>query len=69
MNAFKRSSKIRTKVTRYGDLRNSLARKTSTAAQQVTQAAGYYDQVCLCAMQAWDRLTPPSGLKDPAFSP
>lgn len=28
MNAFKRSSKIRTKVTRYGDLRNSLARKT-----------------------------------------
>jgi hypothetical protein len=41
----------------------------STAAQQVTQAAGYYEQVCLCAMQAWDRLTPPSGLEDPAFSP
>ena len=40
----------------------------STGAQQATQSAGYYEQVLLCATQAWDRLTPPSGSQDPASS-
>ena len=40
----------------------------STGAEQATQPAGYYEQVCLCATQAWDRLTPPSGSQDPASS-
>ncbi|XP_076779871.1 uncharacterized protein LOC143438151 [Arvicanthis niloticus] len=40
----------------------------STGAQQASQPTGYYDQVRLCATQAWNRLTPPSGSQDPAHS-
>jgi hypothetical protein len=37
-------------------------------AQQETQPPEYYEQVHLCAIQAWDRFTPPSGSQDPASS-
>jgi hypothetical protein len=48
---------------------NYLARKTFPLGHnRQTQPAGYYEQVCLCATQAWDRLTPPSGSQDPSFS-
>lgn len=39
-----------------------------TGAQQAAQPAGYYDQVCLCELQAWDRIILPSSLQDPASS-
>ena len=32
------------------------------------QPTGYYEQIRLCATQAWDRLTPPSVLEDPVSS-
>ena len=69
MNAVNKSGKTRAEEISQGALRNSLARKTSLLehSRQLSQL-GYYEQVCLCATQAWDRLTPLSGSQDLASS-
>ena len=69
INVINKLGKTRAEVTLHGALMNSLARKTFPLehSRQLSQL-GYYEQVCLCATQAWDRLTPPSGSQDPASS-
>lgn len=69
MKVFNKSDKIGTETTPHGVLMNSLTSKIFFAgAQQATQLAGYYEQAYLCAIQAWNRLTPHSVLEDTASS-
>ena len=69
MNAVNKSGKPSSRGDIPGGFKELFGQEDlSTGAQQATQPAGYYEQVCLCATQAWDRLTPPSGSQDPASS-